>query len=113
MLCKKCQREIPDTAPFCCWCGKRQEPEKKKTRRRARGTGTISEVRGSTPLSSIFRLVKRRYVGFTSFFVLWRNRKVRTDTGFSARALARGSLAGYGAEPHLRRRRNKTKPSDK
>lgn len=43
MLCKKCQREIPDTAPFCCWCGKRQEPEKKKTRRRARGTGTISK----------------------------------------------------------------------
>lgn len=42
MLCKKCKKEVPD-APFCCLCGKRQELEKKKTRRRARGTGTISK----------------------------------------------------------------------
>ena len=40
MLCKKCKKEVPD-APFCCLCGKRQEPEKRTVHRRARGTGSI------------------------------------------------------------------------
>lgn len=43
MICKKCGKENPDNAPFCCWCGKKQSAEQKKTRRRARGSGTISK----------------------------------------------------------------------
>lgn len=41
MICKKCGRDMPDGAPFCCWCGKRQQTAPKKTRRRARDTGSI------------------------------------------------------------------------
>lgn len=41
MLCVKCKKDIPDGAPFCCWCGKRQAAEPRKTRRRARGSGSI------------------------------------------------------------------------
>lgn len=41
LLCKKCGKDIPDGAPFCCWCGKKQIAEQKRTRRRARGTGTV------------------------------------------------------------------------
>lgn len=41
MICKKCSKEIPDGALFCCWCGKRQTSEPRKTRRRARGSGSI------------------------------------------------------------------------
>lgn len=40
-ICIKCKKELPDGSLFCCWCGRRQQPEQKKTRRRARGTGTI------------------------------------------------------------------------
>lgn len=41
MECKKCKKEIPEGAPFCCWCGKAQERKAEVTRRRARGSGTI------------------------------------------------------------------------
>lgn len=41
MICKKCNKEIPDGSLFCCWCGKRQTAEPRKTRRRARGSGSI------------------------------------------------------------------------
>lgn len=30
MLCVKCKKDIPDGAPFCCWCGKKQAAEQKK-----------------------------------------------------------------------------------
>ena len=33
MLCVKCKKDIPDGAPFCCWCGKRQAAEPRKTRK--------------------------------------------------------------------------------
>ena len=31
MLCVKCKKDIPDGAPFCCWCGKRQAGIQKPT----------------------------------------------------------------------------------
>lgn len=43
MKCIKCKKDIPDNAPFCCWCGKKQAAERKKTRRRSRGSGSISK----------------------------------------------------------------------
>lgn len=41
MICVKCKKEIPENSAFCCWCGKRQQAVPKKTRRRARGSGSI------------------------------------------------------------------------
>lgn len=41
MICVKCKKDIPENSAFCCWCGKRQQAVPKKTRRRARGTGSI------------------------------------------------------------------------
>lgn len=41
MLCVKCKKDIPDGVPFCCWCGRKQATEPRKTRRRARGSGSI------------------------------------------------------------------------
>lgn len=41
VLCVKCKKEIPEGSVFCPWCGRKQTATQKKTRRRARGTGTI------------------------------------------------------------------------
>lgn len=44
MLCVKCRKDIPDSSAFCCYCGKKQTAKKKKrTHKRAHGTGTISK----------------------------------------------------------------------
>jgi len=40
MICTKCQREIPDDAALCCYCGKKFTREKQK-RTRANGTGSV------------------------------------------------------------------------
>lgn len=42
--CRKCGREFPDGAPFCCWCGVRQTREEHQN---ANGEGTAYK-RGST-----------------------------------------------------------------
>lgn len=68
MICKKCAKEIPDNAPFCCWCGRRQTAEVKKTRRRARGTGTIrKDTRYKCPWIAIappaIKGTNGRYIG--------------------------------------------------
>ncbi|MBR5279947.1 MAG: tyrosine-type recombinase/integrase [Clostridia bacterium] len=39
MTCRKCKKELPEGAAFCCWCGiRQQEPKKPK---RANGEGCI------------------------------------------------------------------------
>lgn len=49
MNCTKCQREIPDDAVFCCYCGKRlvAPPPKPRTGKRGSGQGSARK-RGST-----------------------------------------------------------------
>lgn len=38
MLCRKCKKDLPDGAPFCCWCGVKQEI-KRSGRTRPNGAG--------------------------------------------------------------------------
>ena len=45
-ICVKCKAELPEGAAFCPACGKRQEAEKRKYRKRANGTGNISKLSG-------------------------------------------------------------------
>ncbi|WP_312281520.1 tyrosine-type recombinase/integrase [Oscillibacter sp.] len=40
MICAKCCQEVTD-GPFCCQCGAKQEPQKKNTKSRGNGQGTI------------------------------------------------------------------------
>lgn len=54
MLCVKCKKEIPDGSAFCNWCGRKQTPTQKKTRRRAKGMGTIrKDTRYASPWIAI------------------------------------------------------------
>lgn len=46
MECIKCKKEIPDGAPYCCWCGKQQQAPQRKTLKRANGTGTVYKLQG-------------------------------------------------------------------
>lgn len=45
--CIKCKSALPDGAKFCPLCGKKQEPEQRKHRKRANGTGNISKLSGN------------------------------------------------------------------
>lgn len=49
MDCPKCKRVIPDDAVICCYCGRKLQgdPEKRKTTKRANGTGNVYR-RGTT-----------------------------------------------------------------
>lgn len=55
MICVKCKKDIPENSAFCCWCGKRQQAAPKKTRRRARGTGSICKDSRNTRTPYIAR----------------------------------------------------------
>lgn len=46
MNCIKCGKEIPEGAPYCCWCGKKQKQEPRKTLKRANGTGSVYKLSG-------------------------------------------------------------------
>lgn len=41
MFCRKCHAEIPDNSVFCNLCGVKQTVQKKKTKKRANGQGTV------------------------------------------------------------------------
>ena len=47
MLCRKCNKEIPEDAVFCHLCGTRQVAAERKHRKRANGTGCISKMTGN------------------------------------------------------------------
>lgn len=47
MNCVKCGQPLPEGAAFCPYCGKRQEPAKRKHAKRANGTGSISRQAGN------------------------------------------------------------------
>lgn len=41
MDCIKCGKGIPDAAPYCCWCGKKQAQAPRKNTKRGNGTGSV------------------------------------------------------------------------
>lgn len=42
MDCIKCGKGIPDAAPYCCWCGKKQQTKNtRKNTKRGNGTGSV------------------------------------------------------------------------
>lgn len=47
MQCVKCKKDIPDGAAFCPWCGKEQAITKRKYRKRANGTGSVTKLSGN------------------------------------------------------------------
>lgn len=47
MLCRKCNKEIPEDAVFCHLCGTRQVAAERKHRKRANGTGNITKLSGN------------------------------------------------------------------
>lgn len=45
MVCKKCKREIPDDAIYCCYCKVQQKAQKfQKTKSRGNGTGSVYQA---------------------------------------------------------------------
>lgn len=46
MQCIKCKKEIPDGSSFCNHCGKKQTAEKRRSRRRANGQGSVVKLSG-------------------------------------------------------------------
>lgn len=46
MNCIKCGIPLPDGAVYCYMCGKKQQSEKRKHRKRANGTGTVTKLNG-------------------------------------------------------------------
>ena len=59
MICRKCSRDLPEDAVYCCYCGVKQVLAKKRANKRANGTGSVRK-RGKTwtaigPAKTIFR----------------------------------------------------------
>ena len=46
MKCPHCKSELPQGAVYCSYCGKKQVAQKRKTLKRANGTGTVYKLQG-------------------------------------------------------------------
>lgn len=46
MNCIKCGKGIPDAAPYCCWCGKKQTQDPRKALKRPNGAGSVYKLPG-------------------------------------------------------------------
>lgn len=46
MICVKCDKEIPDDALFCPWCGKKQAATRMRRQKRPTGAGSIVKLKG-------------------------------------------------------------------
>ncbi len=44
--CKKCKKDLPDDAVYCCYCGVKQISEPRKALKRANGQGTVYRLQG-------------------------------------------------------------------
>lgn len=44
MICKKCQRDIPDDAVLCCYCGARQSTSQQRRKSRGNGQGSVYQL---------------------------------------------------------------------
>ena len=47
MQCIKCKKDIPDGSAFCNHCGKKQIAEKRRSRKRANGQGSVIKLSGN------------------------------------------------------------------
>lgn len=44
--CRACQKEMPDSAVFCPWCGRKQAREPRKALKRPNGSGSVYRLTG-------------------------------------------------------------------
>jgi len=47
MQCIKCKKDIPDGSVYCNYCGKKQTVEKRRSRKRANGQGSVRKLSGN------------------------------------------------------------------
>lgn len=47
MQCIKCKKEIPENSAYCLHCGKKQAVEKRRSRKRANGQGSVRKLSGN------------------------------------------------------------------
>ena len=47
MQCIKCKKDIPDGSVYCNYCGKKQTTEKRRSRKRANGQGSVRKLSGN------------------------------------------------------------------
>ncbi len=65
MLCRKCKREIPDDAIFCCYCGRKQVRAKPKRSKRPNGAGGVYKLTGNRKKPWVAMIGKKRAFGGT------------------------------------------------
>lgn len=47
MICRKCEREVPD-GPFCCQCGARQQEPTQRRKTRGNGQGSVYQLKNKS-----------------------------------------------------------------
>ena len=94
MECIKCKKEIPDGAPYCCWCGKKQEARRNRTRGNGQGS---AYQRGKTWTA---RWTERTYLDENDKL----RQKMRTKGGFTSKRAA----LQYAANPPKEEQRSPT-----